>query len=301
MKINYTAIILTALALVGLTIYRLLTPDDYLMILSKPDHHSNCYFAESSDGLHWNMINASSPVNIPLPDHASEIQIFKESSHRYDVLHRSEGYLMLTYSDNLISWDNPRLIESHIGSEIDFSGMNKIRVLYQNRESLNIFCVRNNKTDTDVLLFRVTDNKISDPPLEILHLAHRIMDLQCMKLDKIYVLALMREDSVSKSMQMDFYQSGIADSNWTHVSDLKTDFTDWTETVALQKNNREFWLYGKQNRIISVKQDRETNLVTSEILAEKSDFSSDYVMRSGLKLRRDVMKKLKEQFKNPKL
>ncbi|MFB6342658.1 hypothetical protein ACE1ET_13095 [Saccharicrinis sp. FJH62] len=301
MKINYTAIILTALALVGLTIYRLLTPDDYLMILSKPDHQNTCYFAESSDGLHWNMINSSNPVNIPSPGHVSEIKIFKESSHRFNMLFRSEDYLMMTYSDNLINWDNPRLIESHFGSEIDFSEMSNIRGLYQNRERLNIFCLRNNKTDTDVLLFRVTDNKISDQPLEILHSTHRIMDLQCMKFEKINVLALMREDSVSKGMKVDFYQSGITDSNWTHVSDLKTDDENLTETVVLQKSNREFWLYGNQNRIISVKQDRETNLVTSEILAEKSDFSSGYVLKSGLKIRRDMMKKLKEQLKSPKL
>lgn len=300
MKINYTAIVLTVLALAGLTIYRLLTPEEFLMILTKPEHDNDYYFAKSSDGLQWDILNDREPRNIYLGDHLREPQIIKENNYTYRIYGISNDCMVQSLSENLLRWEKPELIEGKNGSENVFSETNKVRVVYKKGDSPYVFCLYNNGDKSVINLLKIGDENISDESLKILSSEEVIVDFKICKLEKFYIMTVVHKESLSKELKLEFFKSSSIEKDWNLAAALITDSFEWVEPAALQKNNEEFWLYGKQNGIISVRLNKNSNQLQAKFTAKRSDIPKDYILVSGFRLRKDILKNLRKDLNRRK-
>ncbi|MFB6319069.1 hypothetical protein [Saccharicrinis sp. FJH54] len=297
MKINYTAILLTVLALVGLTLYRLLTPDAFIVLCSEKNKPETMHWAKSTDGIKWNIISSAKPLVIADYDDVQNQQIIRVARSRFMHYVTGKNKILSSKSDDLVHWERPLTVVENADAVLDFPGPFKFKILENKKAGTELFYC-NNALDNSGIYYTCTENSKLVEPIKIIHSTVDIEDFQIFRLNGLYVLALMSVNGNREEVHIDFYTSAGAKNGWVLEDGTMTDSLEWLQTVGLQKNNKEFWLYGNQNGIISVKLNGNGDGITTEKITQKSLFPATYKIICGTAIQKDILKKAEKELKS---
>lgn len=294
MKINYTALILTVLALAGLAIYRMLTPDEFVMLLSKPDN-SGFTFAYSKTTERW----------FPLQNEYQEYGVYKEGLMQNPVLLKESSYkfrlfyktmnpgfkLIAAESDDLQEWDKERRIFA-----VQADSVISFRILKTGKHTWQFLLLRTNQAGSYIESYTSDDLKSFQDPHTVFSSADRLNDFNVVALDHGFLLFTLSRDVVGSTNVFSAWFSTDLKESLIPVKTGKTD-VQIESLNALYVIRDDIYLVANHNQIINlVRKDPDSLDYSPEVLA--TNVPPDYGIYSVIHMRRDEVKRLKKTLTN---
>lgn len=299
MRINYKALIFTFLALIGLAIYRILTPEHFLMVMSHPEDAGKVYLASSEAGRSWKSLNPHNPIVLPFKAiNQNDILWQKKSDFKFRALKFDfyKNRLLLSQSVDMLEWFDPVLVVLDRLPKVSQPVLRE-RMVRTARNRWTIFMLVKGIDGSSIFVSETGNDFAFNQWEKTFVSVDSLLDFNVLKTGSTYLMVQLSKGNLKSEQKLALYTSKHTNGPWTLTGDnIRETFVQHLNGIMFKSDTLHVLLDAK--RALNIGFDESFSEVKAAKVSEIKGLPEDVIFKTIFKIRKDVIKDIRESLAN---